>query len=394
MDDWLAGYMDYTSVTNSPDIYRKWAGIAILAGAMERKCWIRTSIGVLYPNLYLILVGPPGVGKSVMLRLVREFWLSLKGLKVAPSSITKASLIDSLQNASRHIMRPNENPSTVHFNSLQIASSELGVLIPSYDTEFMHVLTDLYDCDVYSEKRRTKDINIEIKAPQLNLVAACTPNYLTSVMPEGAWDQGFASRILMIYSGEVKLVDLFSDEVHDDTAREALTKELIDRSSIYGKFSFSPEAAAAITEWRKNGEQPLPDHPKLFNYCTRRTAHLLKLSMVSSISRSRDLIIELDDVQRALDWLVEAEFYMPDIFRAMSGTSHSQLIEEVWYFIYKAYNKGKKEPVSQARVINFLQVRTPAHNVARVLEVMEQSGIIKRTLTATGNAYIPQGKDP
>jgi hypothetical protein len=391
--DWIEGFIQYTGKTNSPEIFRKWAAISVLAGALERRCWIKTSIGTLYPNVYIILVAGPGVGKSVAVRYARDFLLTLTNHHIAPSSVTKASLIDTLNDSLRHIVRPKENPASIMFNSLHIISSELGVLLPGYDTEFMHVLTDLYDCDTYSEKRRTAKLNIEIKNPQLNILAACTPDYLTGVMPEGAWAQGFASRLLMIYSGDTLLVDLFADEKEDAETKKALANELKKRAGLYGKYTFTPEAATLITNWREAGEPIKPDHPKLFHYNSRRTAHVLKLAMICAASESDELIIDERHMQRALDLLIEAEFFMPDIFKAMSGTTHGQLIEETWHFILKAYTKAGKEAVLKSRVVNFLQTRTPAHNVARVLEVMESSGIIRRELVKQGEAYRPMGRE-
>ena len=51
----------------------------------------------------------------------------------------------------------------------------------------------------------------------------------------------------------------------------------------------------AVNNWRALGEQPVPSHPKLIHYVTRRRTHLYKLSMVSAIDRSNALILTKDD---------------------------------------------------------------------------------------------------
>ena len=389
MADWIEAFIESMSLTNSPPIFQKWTAIAVLGAAMERKCWLVNSIGTLYPNQYIVLVAPPGVGKSIAIRRGREAFKSLKTHHIASSSVTKASLIDSLYEATRTIVRPDQVPATMLFNSLQIMSSEMGVLLPQYDPEFMNVLTDLWDGMQYSERRRTNKLNIEMNAPLIGMLAACTPSYLNSVLPEGAWDQGFSSRLILIYSGEVQMVDLFKEQ--EDPDNTELLRELKLRSEVIGKYRFTPAAAGLITSWREQGEPIKPDHPKLLHYNTRRTSHILKLSMIASMSEGPSLIITDDHIQRALDWLLEAEFHMPDIFKAMGGTTHGQLIEETWHFVYKAYmsQKGERKPLASTRIVNFLQARTPAHNVARVLEVMESAGLLKKLLIGTGYGYIP-----
>lgn len=392
MTDWITDFMAYTESVNSPQVFQKWAAISIIAGALERKVWVYTRGSNLYPNLYILLIAPPGIGKTAVTRKVREMLKSLPEHHIAPSSVTKASLIDTLSDAARHVMRASEVPSSIMFNALSISSNELGVLLPAYDNEFMNTLTDLYDGINYSESRRTRDIKIEIKAPNINLIGATTPSYLANMMPEGAWDQGFASRIILVYSGETQLRSLFSDVNLDKDLGDALKDRLKSIGELYGKMSFTEEAAKALDNWYMNDCPPKPDHPKLHHYNTRRIVHVLKLAMVASASEGDALVITMDHVQRALDWLLEAELYMPDIFKEMTGTTHSQLVEEAWYFIYKAYIKNGKKAVVESRIINFLQQRTAAHNVERVLQVMEKSGIIKRAIGKYGNEYIPQGK--
>ncbi len=387
--DWVDRFVAATDHLTSPELYRKWAAIAILAGAMERKVWVRTMGSNTYPNLYIILVGPPGVGKTEVTWRIRDFWKTLKKHHMAHSSVTKAALMDDLAEATRHITRIGEDPAVVTFNSLLVCSNELGVLLPAYDTEFMSALTDLWDCKSYSEKRRTRDKTIEIENVQLNLVAGCTPAYLTGTLPEGAWDQGLTSRIIFIYCGEQQLRDLFEETEDDIEAEKVLHSDLKLISEAYGAMQFTPEAAAYLTNWYKNGQAPQPDHPKLHHYLSRRTRHLIKLTMVASISQSTSLIIEKEHVLRALDWLIEAELYMPEIFKSMENTSHAKLIEETWHFVYKIYMKEGKRAVAATRVISYVSQRMPAHNVERFIAIMESSGILRRQMEKNGNAYIP-----
>lgn len=390
--DWVDGFLAYTANITSPEIFRRWAAISTLAGALERRVWVRTLGSDLYPNLYVLLVAPPGVGKTEVTWRVREMWKSVPDLHIAYSSVTKAALIDNLADSTRSIMRPNSVPAVITFNSLNVSINELGVLIPAYDNEFMNILTDLYDCKHYSEKRRSKNLAIEIERPHLNLLGGCTPSYLTATMPEGAWDQGFTSRTILIYSGEPLVRDLFAEEDAKEAERDQLQAALKDIGEVYGKFTFTPEASEAINNWHMQGGPPKPDHPRLFHYNTRRTVHALKLSMIASISASLDLTITLEHVQRAIDWLIEAEVYMPDIFKAMASGGPGQLMEETWHFVFTAYNKAGKVPVPETRVVNYLSQRTPAHNVTRVLEVLIGGGLLKKGLGKNGVEYTPATK--
>ena len=395
--NWIESYMDYTAGTGSPAIHRLWAAIAIVAGALERKRWVVTSKGRLFPNLYTLLVGEPGVGKSVQTDIVYRFWSDLSksdscGHKVAVPSVTSATVIDELFDAKRRIVRPQEDPSVVEFNSLLIAVNELSVLLPSWDTAMLGKLTDLYDCKVYGERRRGKGINFTIPNPQLNIISATTPAQLASFLPDGAWDQGFMSRMILIYSGEVVEFDLWTSEFRQEgRAYDALFKDLERIGSAFGPLHFSNDAAKAINEWQKAGGPPRPSHPRLIHYTTRRTAHLLKLCLAVAASCGGKQV-ELDHYNQALHYLLEAEKAMPDVFKAMTSGGDMEVIREAWHFAYEQFmSSAQQDPVPEGDILQFICSRTSAHNAPRVLSVMIQSGILQEELVnKVGRCYRPK----
>ena len=388
--DWGESWNEFATDMGSPAIFTKWAAITCVAGVLERKLWIRTNRGNLYPNLYTIFVAPPGIGKTVMTAEVRRMWAKVKGQHVAASSLTKASLIDDLLAAERTINRPTEDPNIVMFNSLKIVSNELGVLLPSYENDFMNVLTDIYDGHGYSEKRRTREIDIKMEAPQINLLAATTPGYLSNMLPEGAWDQGFLSRTLLVYSGTVIKGDLFAENEVNDDLRDDLLEDLRAIGSMYGKATFTPEVADALNKWHKADGPPTPSHPKLQNYLTRRTVHLLKLCLVSSVMRTNDKVVTMDDFGRALDWLVEMESFIPDIFKSMTSGGDMNVMKDCHHFIYTLYMKHNHQPVQESLLYQFLNQRIPAHSVERLVDVMIKGGLLKLKMDGKrGKCYTP-----
>ena len=165
--------------------------ISFIAAAVERKVWVRTMGSTLYPNLFTILVGPPGIGKGVAIHPAERILREIPDIHVGPSDLTSASLIDALNDAVRRHIQLNAGQPYIEFNSLTVISRELGVLIPAWDTSLMNNLTDIYDGFTVDQRRRGKDLHVKIKDPQINLLGACTPSYLNEVLPPGAWIKGF-----------------------------------------------------------------------------------------------------------------------------------------------------------------------------------------------------------
>lgn len=287
-----------------------------------------------------------------------------------------------------------ENPSHVEFNHLTIVASELGVFLPEYDRLFMNTLTKLYDGEHYEQRRRTKGIHITMPRPQLNIISGTTPSYLNTLLPEGAWDQGFTSRSIFVYCGTAALTDIFEtvpSPTHNESVYSGLIADLKSINGLYGKFEWDERAVKAIVQWNASGLAPVPEQPKLLHYNSRRLAHLIKLCIVASAAKGNEKRIKLEDYQTALDWLLEAEAQMPDIFVNMGIGGDSKAIDDAWFYVYTHFIKTKT-PMLESRLYAFLRDRVASHNVGRVIEVMVKSGMLKIDPVRGLQAYTPAEK--
>ena len=215
----------------------------------------------------------------------------------------------------------------------------------------MSQLTDLYDCKAYTERKRGARLIIKLDSPYMNMIAATQPGFMQGMLPEVAWDQGFMSRCILVFYGEKIIRDLFDVP---EVKIEGLGKELLVVRNMKGRFEWADDAKAFINEWHKAGGKPRPTHPKLINYCERRTAHLLKLSQIASADVSNEMLITLGHIQTGLDWLLEAESQMENIFKAMTSGGDSNVMSEVFHFLMTAYVRGGKKPVARSRVLAFI----------------------------------------
>lgn len=312
---------------------------------------------------------------------------SLRDFHVAPSSLTTASMIDAMNDAKRTCQ---VNGSLALFNSLQVVASELGVFLPAYDAAFMNTLTKLYDGEHYEEKRRTGKVNhVRIEHPQLSILGGTTPSYLNSFLPEGAWDQGFTSRTILVYHGKTNKRIIFGDtgQVDEQLYRDLLF-DLAKLKEISGPFVWDAEAVTAITAWHNEGEKPVPGHAKLRHYNARRVAHLIKLSMVSSLSRASNLRVTGENYVEAFQWLREVEDLMPEIFQTMGTSSDARAIDDlIWVVKQKFITTGR--PVSEHILVNFLKDRVPSYAIGKIIEVMLKSRLIEAKLIGGVPGYVP-----
>ena len=399
LPSWIDGFMAHSEPRKSPEIFRKWAAISTVSGAMERKLFIRTKGGELYSNLYVFMVGPPATGKTVALKAAEPFLRSLEGMHVAPTNLSGAAFIDALNEAQRKIVSLTEP--FIEYNSLVLFSSELSALLPVYDEDFMAKLTDIYDGFRLEERKRGGGLRINIPKPYVTLLGGTTPEYLNNFLPEGAWGQGFMSRVLMVFAGESLKRELFFDNEDDEEIDEPkarlvteLEKDLAVIYTLGGRIRMRSEVKRLIQAWEDSGGPPAPTHPNLINYIGRRTVMLMKLCMISAVDRSNELIIEVVDYQRALGWLMEAEVTMADIFKSMitKGTDGVAIIE-AWDYLLTTYSRGGFKPVMEHILIRFLQNRVPLYTVPRVIETMLKSNMMERGFEGGNAVYKPKKRE-
>lgn len=393
--DFVGDFMALTEGMPSPEIFRRWSGIAAVAGALERRVWVRTGQKTAYSNLYTLLVAPPAVGKFVI-EEVRQLWTEtvepgtkLAAFHVAPDNMTKASLMDTLAKAKAIRLVPAGPALTYH--SLLIAAEEFQVLLPAFDQEYIGALNSIYNNKTRHEESRrhgpTRELVIDF--PQLNILGGAQPSYFVSTFPEEAWTTGFARRIIMVYAGEAPFQELFFDPEIEQGLRQHLLKKLGLLSQLFGPMQWMPAAAEAIGDWHKRGGPPAPTHSKLVHYSRARSLHLTKLAMISAVSRTGGLVIHQQDVSRALAWLLEAERLMPDIFREMIGKSDSQVIEEMHYFVQATWGRQKQKPVLGADIMRFLLTRVPSDKAEKIMMMSEKADVIAR-VAGTTDLFVPR----
>ena len=384
--DFIEQYLYYTSATPSPEIYRLWCGISTLAGVMERRLFTMGSGGEIFPNLYVMLVGGPASGKSIAIERARELLRETKWSYLSPIGVTKARLLDILATSSRKILKkPNgltkdmtDVAPLIEYHSLFVGVPEFGTLIPKYDLEFLNVLNHIFDNprDHRDETRHSK--SVDIIHPQLNLLVGTQPGYLSSILPEEAWSTGFMTRILMVYSAKVvRPKDIFAPPPEVSPIRKVLGEYLSEVIKLSGPFGWSTDAADAFRKWMEEGCAPEPEHVRLLYYCGRRFLTVIKLAMISSISRGTSLVVTKPDLDRAMAWLAEAEYFMPDVFRDMVHKSDEHIMQELFQYSWRKFVKDKAS-IHEAALLNFLRSRVPSERVDRILGIAERSGMFYR----------------
>ena len=92
-NDWRDSYLTFTANSEPPYTYRLWCGISVIAACLKRKCVLNWGTLTLYPNMYVVLVGPSGRCRKGTAMNQGMWFMREMGIKMAAESITREALI-------------------------------------------------------------------------------------------------------------------------------------------------------------------------------------------------------------------------------------------------------------------------------------------------------------
>jgi len=374
--DLVDQFMAYTEGMQSCLLYRKWCAITMVGGAMERRIRAVAGRDTNYANLYVMLVGPPGSGKSVI-NVVRDLWDMARDDVNAPAFFsgandsTKAALFDALENASQ-----DHGPTGFKYHNLLLPIEEFSNSFSKFEADILAFLTTIYDAPPHFKERRRKSGEIKIDYPLITALFGYQPALLEKILMKDAQDQGFLRRSILVWNEVADRISPFNAPSINLDLQRSICERLGEIRMICGEMEWTQASKDFLTKWHKDGGQPRPVHEDLKNYNTSRTQFLMKLSMIASMSEGPSMTIELTHVERALQWLLEVEGVMPNAFNSAKGESEIRVIRKLYAAMLVKMSKG--EPITDNFLNGWLSGMVKTQVIPYIINNLIARGIIAR----------------
>ena len=329
--DWLSSYMHFARNTEPPRSYHLWTGMSIIASTLQRRVFFKWGHHKIYPNQYIILVGPSGTArKGEAMGIGRQFFDHVQ-VTMSPPKITREALIRLMSESVTNFVTPTKD--FVFQCPVTVFSKELSVFLGQKNTGLLADLTDIYDSDdswayVTKHGEKTRD---PITGPCLNILGGTAPDWIPTILPSEAVGGGFTSRVIFVVEeGKGQTVEDPNDFPVDKVLLGKLKKDLEKIKLLVGGYKFSQDALEEYKAWYRLQERQLKEgnfviqDPRFGGYVARRATHVKKIGMCISASRGDSLIVDKGDFLRAKQILEENEKKMTKIF---SGIGKSDIAE-------------------------------------------------------------------
>jgi len=337
LPDWIASWKEYMSNSEAPAIYNEWVGVSMVASVLERKTYLTWDKRV-YPNFYIVLVGPPGCRKGTAMTPGRTL-LEEATVNIAADATTKEKLASRLQEASDNFTAMDGQ---VHgYAAMTIYSEEFTVFLGYGNIELMQWMSDWYDCkDIWKYETKHQGVN-EVAGVWVNLIGATTPELLQESLPRESFGGGLNSRIIYVYANKKDKLVLFpflkpGQEKH----KHSLMRDLQLIRLTNGEFKPDESYLKCWEDWYPHQHGNAMNDDKMAGYQERRPTHLHKIAMVMNASRNADgMILTKTDFTMALDLLTRTEANMQRTFagvgKSLMAVTMNRILKQLKYINYK-----------------------------------------------------------
>jgi len=377
LDNWLENYMALTENSEAPPIYHLWSGIGAISSALQRKCFCNWGMrGYVYPNLYIVLVGPPGGRKGTAMRIAKDMIKELKLFLGSDSLGSIQALYDEITKAEANYMSAKGIVKT--HRSLSIWSEEFQVFISERNPDLITSVTDLFDCPDSWHYTALKSGVKDLSNCFISIIGAITPTLLQTKLSSDAVGGGLISRIIFVVGhGRYKAIAIPMLTKAEEKIRKKLYEDIQNIANMKGPFKLESAFLNTYAQWYESDDRSGVSSEQFVGYNARRALHLNKLCMIFSASESDEMIITKEHFERALAVLEYTEAQMAKAFHGFGGGFHAAKMAEIFQWV------EEREKFSWQELLKRFYLLTMPTELTDFMDTAEKIKLVKKTLTPT-----------
>lgn len=367
---WLRDYVSTIDpISEAPMAYNLWAAVSVLSAVLKKNVHLNYKTFTIYPNQYIVLVGPPGVGKGEAIHPAHELAKSGQLVNYLSDRITAPRIIERLfQGFTSQIKVTNGKVTTgAKDSSATLMSTELPTLLTSSDW-MLQFLCDAWDRNKFEYDTKNKGSHL-ITDMCTSLMGACTPDYIRKLNKDSmaAVNSGFSARTLFVYAEEKsKSLDWGINLKSSPTIEkqlEALAQRLISISNMSGEMTLDNFAQDEWNKFKRDLTVAESDSEAYKNFRSRQHVHVLKLAMTLTAAESQTYVITRATLIKAIAMVESVAEGVDAIFRGVGESDLSSVTARLQTYIEKkgtvSYNilvKDNMRYINQAQMVQVIDM--------------------------------------
>ena len=369
---WVDMFMEYMDNTEPPDLFKEWVAMTVLSATMQRKLYFKKGKYTFFPNLYVILVGPPATRKGTAMAPGRKMLTDI-GIIPAANMTTLQALIRRLKESTTTTMTSDGR--VVLHSSMLIYSTEWSVFTGFNNQELFTTLNNWFDCEhpwIYETKGQGVD---RVPAVYVTMLGATTPQLLNIALPPESIGGGFTSRTIFVIEQEQGKIIPPMDESNKEIALyDTLVERLQDIHQMAGPFQSTAEFDEAWADWYLTSRNlDIMPHQSLESYYGRRFRHLTAMAMGQCVAEGTDQVLEVRHLERASNLMDRTELKMPQVFRGFGSATSGDVMRNISTMLEKYKYLSQRDILKN--VYGYLENGMDTFN--QIMEVLARAGFLQ-----------------
>jgi energy-coupling factor transporter ATP-binding protein EcfA2 len=358
-------------------MYLFWSALSVLSGVLKNEAYIKEGTYTLYPNQYIVLTGPPGIGKGTAIntawRLVKNNGHSIAN--ILTDEITGPKLLEVIAGgwaATPKLINGQAIIATKE-HTCTIIASELQSLLDSGEGMLVRFIK-LWDQNEYEYRTKNQGSNL-IKEMCVNVIGCTVPDYVRGM--GGAYTSavsgGFTARCIFVFE------DKKSKELPDAIPLESdpKSKDLYDKlrndllhiaANVKGEYTKTDEARIIFSNFYPATTPFADDSDAMLNFKARMKVHIWKIAMLMSAARRDKMVIEGQDVRDAIYLVLSVKRQLDKVFRGAGSSDIAEVTAKVQSLM------DRVGMVTKTELITALHRHMDPGTLDRVLYVLETIG--------------------
>lgn len=399
MSSFIPDYLTWASDNEAPEQFHLWCGFMSLSTVVSRRVWIPWGDRAMYPNLYTLLVGDAGSGKSIAIHF---FNLLMKNVAEAGGFDGRLAPISYSVETPQGLLRfmagnPKAKPpieSTVAFPSkfpngqlvdvhpMTIKANEFVNFINLDPEGWMGMLNDISDQDHYNYRTKGQGEDV-LSAPYICLIGGVPTETSHDLQRAKIIASGFARRTIFQFG--VRRFDdphpFLTKTPLQAEAEKRLIAHLLRLPKLWSPVNWHKSGHDFWDSWYRAHTKEVPKRPpQVRSWYTTKPDQVLRLATLVVLSDydfdPAKLELEERHLQVAITFLERME---SDLYRVFGGTGRNDLMPVV--AAIHAYISGLHEPVGKKQIlihfIKDLPRRQDIHKeMDQCLEILANDGKI------------------
>jgi len=376
MADFIKAYLDYTEQQESPPIFHSWVAITMISAAMKRRTWLERGFKSLrlYPNTYIMIVGPPGrQKKSTAIKLGMDLLYEADPtVQIFQERMTPEGVMLAMNRVNANIATQSLNMES----SLLMVASELTTMFGADQSQagrMVSFMTRWYDCPDIFPYLTAAHGKLEFFNLYPSFLGA-TPETMLNIIPTDA-QGGLLSRMIFIHSIDRKRIP----RPKAGAGYSNLVDQLKQIATMKGAFIESPQAQSYFDDWYMT----IPDEvdARAATFMERLPDHALKLACILAASRDT-MQIDVRLMDAAISTMINVIPGIKHVLAHVGATDFAKLTLRVLAQV-KDYG-----PLAKVQVYTANSFTASVEEIDQALSDLVERKLIKETYLGSVASYI------